>query len=288
MRNLLLLFAMSLLLTACGGKTVEDTKYVGIPDYLMFSPEGEGEHKIQKKDALNFPMESGDHFEVSYMDMRFLDIFEGLTEDVLSNKGNELGLFVTIVAGPAEETGWKGDGEILIENRLIVSSHSKLINEKGHIFNKLIYKGIYNGGWLRFHIKVVEFDKKYFDFLKAFTSNIYNQYSNKAFGVGESQSIVSEILNSIGTSTYNSISKDDRILEIELRLVPKNYIYGDSTEHYYAQYGKMLITRVSQSSPYASKDIPIKKASLSKGKVSLGDAAGDASYVLFNITKLSK
>jgi len=86
------------------------------------------------------------------------------------------------------------------------------------------------------------------------------------------------------------VTRDDLILDVTLRLVPVNYVEDDNKKQYFAQYGKLLITRVSKDSLYAGKkDIEWDKIAIKDDRIINGSGTkNDLSYILLDIIKTAK
>lgn len=288
-----LLICALLLFGGCVSTGSVDTKYVGVSEYGMFQPtDGKQTYqyvtRMQKKGVVKLPMEQGDLFSISMLDMRFSHVFEGFFEERMSDKGNELGLFVTLKEGPGKDNKWLGDPKTLIENRLVFSSFSKNEHEKLNSYNTLIYRGEYTGGELICKVEVVEFDKQHFDLAASVAQEVYDTYAERAMG-GANSRVISEFLDVVGSKIYDRLSRDDKILECNFRLVPTNYVVNNENENYFAQYGKLLITRVARCSPYATEcAIPWNSITIREDRVlNTSEDKKNLSYLLLMIEKVN-
>ena len=286
------LVMVSMFLAACGSMNDMDTRYVGVSDYSQYSLKSgasqyESTKKMRKEQEVENALIKGDLFELSLLDVRFASVIEGVLQEMVSDKGNELGVFVTLEELPRLDKEGKPvcESRTLLDKRLVFSSFSRGAFENTNSDNVLIYRGMYNGGDLRLLVEVVEFDKEAFTVAKDVAKEVYDSFANKAMGEGNIPSIVSQLIDTVGGKIYSYVTRDDLILSRSFRLVPTGHALNSDTEQFYLTEGHILISRVSRESPLAYENITWDKINVLSESVE-GVKDKYISYVLLQLYKI--
>lgn len=283
------------LLPGCAGKTDLDSKYVGVSDYRQYSIESDnkyaGKKNMRKAGDVKNALAKDDLFELTLLDVRFASVIEGVLEEMVSQEGNELGVFITLEEIPRLKQDGEAGGEQrkLLDRRLVFSSFSKNSFEKINADNILVYRGKYNGGDLHFVVEVVEFDKESFSVAKDVAKDVYNNFAQSAMGSGAASEVVSKIIDTVGSKIYSFVTRDDLILSRSFRLVPVGHAVNTATEQFYLNEGHILVSRVSRESDYAYKDINWDKVNVLSESVEKNEYVGNESisYVLLQLYKIN-
>lgn len=255
MNNSLVVIFGCIMVAGCSNNGVQDTSYTGYAEGRYFDGAGNKfNNRYFATDSSDEKcLKKGDNFEVSLRSLVFNQVFEGFLEDSTSNKGNELGLFLSVrktknadssvVANKSEEE--KKQASTInspVEKRLVYVSDSRLARVDINAANILLYSDKYDGESYSFEWEVVEFDsdsmKEYFDIAKDLAS------AAQESGISLNTPY-SALLSKVGKTIFDKVSKDDVIMRYKYRAVACGSLEPNDDSVYFTK-GDFAIVRVSQ------------------------------------------
>ena len=255
MKNLIATTLACTLVAGCSNNGTQDTRYTGYAEGRYYDAESKKfNSKYFATDINNEKcIKKGDNFEISLRSLVFNQIFEGFLEDITSNKGNELGLFLTVRKtknGDSAVVAKKNEEEKQqaatinnpVEKRLVYVSDSRLARVDINAANILLYSDKYDGENYSFEWEVIEFDsdsmKEYFDIAKDLASAA--QESGISFNTP-----YSALLTKVGKTVFDKVSKDDVIMRYKYRAVACGSLEPNDDSVYLTK-GDFAIVRVAQ------------------------------------------
>lgn len=286
MRFVALFVPAALLLSGCSNTGTEDTRYVGFSEGRYYDASAS-----KFKDRLWSPasgnaqcLQKDDKFEIRLQSLKVDQKFEGFFEELTSDEGNELGIFLTVSKTKADENSvvagkaaaMPKDGGTLttpVERRLVYVSDSRKAKVDINSANLLIYSDKYDDADYKITFEVVEFDA---DNYKKYAS-IAKEMAKAAQEAGITYNLpYSALLTKMGSALFDHVSRDDKIVSYETQLLKCGSVDGDVASAYFEK-GDLAIVRVSQD------EFPIDWSKLTM------DAATkrlpDGSYMLLSVIK---
>ncbi|WP_165668844.1 hypothetical protein [Metapseudomonas otitidis] len=178
MRALISSAVIAGLISGCATPETEDTRFVGFSEG-RFIDESSNTFKTRfwkPSESSTECLKEGDIFEVRLQSLKINQEFEGTLEKLTSDKGNELGVFLTVsksktgdqsAVADAEGKNTKDDATLVrpVERRLVYVTDSRYPDVDINSANLIVFGDKYTGSDYKFTFEVVEFDsdsiKKY-------------------------------------------------------------------------------------------------------------------------------
>lgn len=283
MRNLSFVFPILLGgITGCSGPATEDTRYVGYSEGRFYNDAAKKFKDRFWVGDTSTCLNDKDQFDVRLQSISIDYEFEGFLEKLTSNKGNELGIFLTVnktkrdsqsVVAKSNEAAGAATFTSPVERRLVYMSGSTLKNVDISAANLLVYSDTYDGSDYSILFEVIEFDS---DDMKNYLS-IAKKMVKAAQESGISYNIpYSSLLTSIGTELFSNVAKDDLIVKYETQLLKCGSVEGNPRSVYF-EMGDLVIARVPQEVGHVDWDA--KNLDVKTKRVN------DGSYLLLSIIK---
>lgn len=252
MRNLYFVFLVLIGgVSGCSGSSTEDARYIGYSEGRFYN---EATHKFKDRFWVGDKstcLADQDQFDVRLQSINIDSEFEGFLERLTSDKGNEIGIFLTVnktrrgsdsVVARSNEAAGAATFTSPVERRLVYMSGSTLKGVDISAANLLVYSDTYDGSDYSIVFEVVEFDS---DDMNNYLS-IAKEMVKAARESGISYNIpYSSLLTSIGTKLFSNVAKDDLIIKYETQLLKCGSVAGDPRSVYF-EMGDLVIARVPQ------------------------------------------